>query len=113
MKLLIWVGIGVVAAIVSFVTASWLFGANQSGSEEMRIQTFTGVITDIESTGLNEVSSFDVRHDGTTTAVYIREDFDYGFPIGHLQEHLGSGDPVTVEGETIDGKLYADSIEDA
>lgn len=95
--------------------AAAIFVATSDGNETVaEIPTsFTGVITDIDSGGLNDVSSFEVRHDGTTTTVYVREDFDYGFPIGHLQAHLTSGDPVTVEGEVIEGKLYADSIEDA
>ena len=95
-----------------------IFAPRFLGSEtEQELSTtptrFTGVITDIESSGLNEVSSFEVRHDDMTTTVYIREGHDYGFALGHLQEHLTSGGPVTVSGEVIDGKLYADSIEDA
>lgn len=104
--------VALVAGVLA-VSLGWLLGGNKTEGEEAAFQTFTGVITDIESMGLNEVSSFVVRHDGTTTTVYVREDFDYGFPIGHLQEHLGTGDPVLVEGEVIDGKLFADSIEDA
>ena len=72
----------------------------------------TGVVVDIESTGFNEVTSFDLRHEGETTTVYVRADFDYSFPIGHLQEHLG-GQPVRVIATVEDGRLYADSIEDA
>lgn len=92
-----------------------LAGCGTSPQEEAAVtpDSVEGVITDIASSGLNEVSSFTVRHDGTTTTVYVREDFDYGFPLGHLQAHLTSGDPVLVEGEVIDGKLFADSIEDA
>ncbi len=101
----------VIAALALFFGARIV--GNDTDDETPTSQTFTGVVTDIESSGLNEVSSFEVRHDDTTTIVYVRADFDYGFPIGHLQEHLSSGDPVTVEGEVIDGKLFADSIEDA
>ncbi|HEV3472504.1 MAG TPA: hypothetical protein VG408_04775 [Actinomycetota bacterium] len=107
------------ASVALLIVVLAIFLAARDGEEENdaaegpELQTFTGVITDIESSGLNEVSSFEVRHDDTTTTVFIREDFDYGFPIGHLQEHLSSGDPVAVEGELIDGKFYADAIEDA
>lgn len=115
MRPLVWVLVGVVVLVAAVFGASWLFGADENRTTAGSVTTtkFTGVITSVESTGLNEVTSFEVRHDDTTTTVYVREDFDYGFPIGHLQEHLTSGDPITVEGEVVDGKLYADSIGDA
>lgn len=103
----------VVPVVVVALVALFFVFRPDSGSEPGPDTEFTGVITDIESSGLNEVISFVVRHDGTTTIVYVREDFDYGFPIGHLQAHLTSGDPVIVVGTVIDGKLFADSIEDA
>jgi hypothetical protein len=74
--------------------------------------TITGVVTDIESSGLNEVTSFELRHDGMTTTVHIDEDVDYGFPLGHLSAHMTGGEPVRVEGTERDGRLYALSIED-
>ncbi len=75
--------------------------------------TLEGVVINVESSGLNEVTSFDLRHDDEETTVYIIEDHDYGFPLGHLNEHLSSGDPVIVTGEVRDGRVYAESIEDA
>ncbi len=76
--------------------------------------TLEGVVIEVESSGLNEVTSFQLRHDDEETTVYIIEDHDYGFPLGHLNEHLSSGDPVIVEGEIRDDRrLYAESIEDA
>lgn len=74
--------------------------------------TVTGVVTGVESTGLNEVTQFDLRHEGETDTIFIDEDVDYGFPIGHLREHMSSGEPVRVETSERDGKLYAQSIED-
>lgn len=104
-----WVALAVVVVLVALFYAFRPDSGSGSGPDT----EFTGVITDIESSGLNEVTSFVVRHDGTTSIVYVREDFDYGFPIGHLQAHLTSGDPVIVVGTVIEGKLFADSIVDA
>ena len=75
--------------------------------------TIEGVVVDVESSGLNEVTSFQLRHDDDETTVYIIEDHDYEFPLGHLNEHLSSGDPVIVTGEVREGRLFAESIEDA
>lgn len=75
--------------------------------------TLEGVVIDVQSGGLNQVTSFTLRHDDEETDIYIIEDHDYGFPLGHLNEHLSSGGSVIVTGETRDGRVYADSIEDA
>lgn len=107
-----WIVLIIVIAAVALFFGSRMIGT-KTENEVPAFQTFTGVITGIDSSELNEVSAFEVRHDGTTTTVHVREDFDYGFPIGHLHAHLTSGDPVTVSGEIVEGKLYADSIEDA
>jgi hypothetical protein len=74
--------------------------------------TLTGVVTDIESTGLNEVTSFELRHNDATTTIYIDEEVDYGFPLGHLSAHMSGAEPVRVEAHERDGKLYASSIDD-
>jgi hypothetical protein len=75
-------------------------------------RTLTGVVTDIESTGLNEVTSFELRHDDETTTIYIDEELDYGFPLGHLNAHMTGAEPVRVETDDREGKLYALSIAD-
>ena len=40
-------------------------------------------------------------------------DGDYGFPLGHLREHLRTGEPVYIEFERIDGVLVAMRVSDA
>lgn len=72
----------------------------------------TGVIVDVTSSGLNQVSSFELRAEGTNHAIHIDDDVDYGFPLGHLQEHVASAEPVRVELEERDGELFALTIED-
>ena len=73
----------------------------------------TGVLLDVESEGVGEVTSFTLKEGDDTYEIFIAEDVDYGFNLGHLSEHLTSGDPVRVPLEVRDGKLYALSIDDA
>ena len=73
----------------------------------------TGVLLDVESEGVGNVTSFKLKEGDTTYEIFIAEDVDYGFDLGHLNEHLTTGDPVRVPLEERDGKLYALEIEDA
>lgn len=72
-----------------------------------------GVIVAIDSEALGDVTSFTLKDGDQTYEIYIAEDVDYGFPLGHMQEHVQTADPVSVEIEEREGKLYALSIEDA
>lgn len=72
----------------------------------------TGVILEVDSEGVDDVRSFRLKEGDQTYEIFIASDVDYGFPLGHLSEHLTSGDPVKVPLEERDGKLYALSIED-
>ena len=73
----------------------------------------TGVLLDVESEGVGEVTSFTLKEGDDTYEIFIAGDVEYGFDLGHLSEHLTAGDPVRVPLEVRDGKLYALSIEDA
>jgi hypothetical protein len=73
----------------------------------------TGVLLDVESEGVGEVTSFTLKEGDDTYEIFIAEDVDYGFNLGHLNEHLTTGDPVRVPLEVRDGRLYAVSIDDA
>ncbi|MDQ3957027.1 MAG: hypothetical protein M3273_01760 [Actinomycetota bacterium] len=73
----------------------------------------TGVVIEVDSTGVDEIESFVLKDGDETYDVLIADDVDYGFALGHLNEHLTTGDPVTVELEVRDGDLYALSILDA
>lgn len=75
--------------------------------------SITGPVVAVESEGLGKVTSFQVQSEGTRYDIYIADDVDYGFPLDHLNEHRATADPVVVEVEERDGKLYALSIEDA
>ncbi|MDQ4142125.1 MAG: hypothetical protein M3198_00010 [Actinomycetota bacterium] len=88
-------------------------GACSKEEEGSTPSEITGVVTQVESSGLTEVESFTVRDDDTTYDIRIDPETDLGFPPAHLNEHRVSGQPVTVEVEDRGGDLYAVSIEDA
>jgi hypothetical protein len=72
-----------------------------------------GVVTDVTSENIDDVTAFEVRSEGQTYEIFIDPEIDYGFRLGHLQAHVVGSDPVIVELEERDGKLFALSIEDA
>lgn len=73
----------------------------------------TGVILTIDSEGLGQISSFELKEGDETYEIFIDPEVDYGFNLGHLNEHLSTGQPVRVDLESREGKLYAQSIIDA
>ena len=73
--------------------------------------TSVGVVTDVEGT-LTEVESFIVLSEGEEIGFLPLEGQVYEFPLGHLREHLRSGEPVVVEWEMRDGNRYALAITD-
>lgn len=71
-----------------------------------------GVIVHIDSIAIDDVNGFTLKDGEVTYDIRIADDVDYGFPLGHLQEHVQSAGPVAVDLEERDGKLYALTIED-
>ena len=84
-----------------------------SSDEEQSPTEVTGVIVGIDSEALGEVESFDLKDGDTIHTLYIDPAIEYPFPLGHLHEHLETAQPVTCKVEQRDGKLYAQTIEDA
>jgi hypothetical protein len=73
----------------------------------------TGVIIEIDSEAFGEVTSFKLKDGDVLYDIYIADDVDYSFPLAHLQEHVQSAEPVTVDlEERRDDRLYALTIED-
>ena len=106
--------LALVALSLALVTAGC--GANGEEPEPQSSEPpsqLTGVITDVDAESLTEVEGFTLRSDGETYEIFIAPDADLGVPPAHLNEHSISGDPVIVELETRDGRLYALSILDA
>jgi hypothetical protein len=54
-----------------------------------------------------------VKEGETTYEILIDDSVNYGFPLGHIEEHRKTAAPVEVEIVERDGKLYARSILDA
>ncbi|MGH2729246.1 MAG: hypothetical protein ACRDJI_01410 [Actinomycetota bacterium] len=81
--------------------------------EDAARTSLTGPVVAVDSKGLDDVTSFEIQSGGKRYTIYIDPDVDYNFPLGHLGEHRATGEPVTVELEERDGKIYAQSIEDA
>jgi hypothetical protein len=73
----------------------------------------TGVVVAIESSGLNRVERFTLQHEGRRVTILVDEDTNFAFAPGHLAEHRATGEPVAVEVERRDGRLYARSVDDA
>jgi hypothetical protein len=73
----------------------------------------TGVVTKVSSPELGQVESFEIRSRGRTTEIFIDPAVTYSFPPAHLSDHLASAEPVRVEVERRDGRLFARAMEDA
>lgn len=86
---------------------------SDDATEEPSDSIITGIVTEVNSQGLNQVSSFTIKEGDRIEEILIDESADYGFPLGHLEEHRVSSAPVEVEVEERDGELYALSIVDA
>ena len=73
-----------------------------------------GVITKVDSTGLNQVASFDLRTaDGATYTFAIGElENPTEFPPGHLREHMATSSPVRVTFDVDGDRLLVTRLED-
>lgn len=96
---------------------SVMFGACQPPASAGAPATspITGVVVHVESTGLNQVTSFDLRTtDGEVyTFELSRLEPDSQFPPGHLTEHQAGAEPIRVH-FTVDGQtIFAARLEDA
>jgi len=73
----------------------------------------TGVVVDVDSSGLGRVTGFAIKDAGRTYDVTIDRGIDYDFPLDHLNEHRATGAPVRVRLERRGRALVALAIEDA
>ena len=101
-------------AAMCLVFMTPLAGCNDPQEREAPLPpaSVTGVIVDIESEGIGEVSAFTVKDGDKSYEVFIDPAVDYDFPLAHLNEHKTTSDPVVVRLSMKEGKLYAQSIED-
>lgn len=83
------------------------------GVPEGERRSVTGVLLEVDAETIDQIDGFKLKAGDETFDVLIADDVEYGFPLGHLQEHLQDALPVKVEIENRDGELYALSIDDA
>ena len=76
-------------------------------------ETVVGVVVAVDSPALNEVRSFELRDGDRVLEIAIDPTITYSFPVGHLQTHRVTSEPVRVEVERRGRRLYAVEIEDA
>ena len=101
---------GLIVALLLFAGCGGSDGNSSAGDAPDRV---TGVILEIESESLEEVTSFRLKEGDITYEIFVADDVEYGFPLGHLQEHLSTAEPVSVDLEVREERLYALTIEDA
>lgn len=93
---------------------AFLPGCGSSSDSPTGPRELTGVVTTIESgEGFGAVESFTVKDGEETYRIYVDHDITYDFPLAHLNSHKAGAEPVRVEVERRDNKLYATSISDA
>ncbi len=73
----------------------------------------TGVVVEIESSGLARVEQFTLQEEGRRVTILVDEETEFAFAPSHLNEHRARGEPVAVEVEKREGGLYAVSVDDA
>jgi hypothetical protein len=73
--------------------------------------TARGPVTAVQGS-LTDVTAFTVFSSGAELEFVPMGDQTYEFPLGHLREHLRTGEPVIVEWELRDDLRYALSVKD-
>ncbi len=105
--------------IVALAAAVALAGCRPTISASPPIASPTspivGVVIDVESSGLNKVSSFELRTDDGTTYTFEIGALENAaeFPPGHLREHMATSSPVRVFFESEGDRLLVTRLEDA
>lgn len=74
-----------------------------------------GVVTHVESTGLNSVTGFTLRAIDGKTYIFTLGRLQNGnvFPPGHLAEHAGNSEPILVTFEAFGPTLLVIRLDDA
>jgi hypothetical protein len=77
--------------------------------------TETGLVVDVEASGLTDVRGFTIRTGDGRTVVFRIGVLENGaqFPPGHLLEHVATGVKVVVTYRQEGGELVATRIDDA
>lgn len=87
--------------------------ASACSSEAAAPAEVTGLITAIEQSDRGPITGFTVEAGSGRYDIRIDRERDYGFVLGHLEEHRAQELPVHVTLEERDDGLYAVEILDA
>lgn len=71
----------------------------------------TGIVVDVRG-DLEDIEQFTVLANGERMEFGTTSDGDYSFGLGHLRDHLRSGEPVVVRWEERGDRLVATFIDD-
>lgn len=74
--------------------------------------TMQGIVVDVQG-DLTAVTGFTVLVEGDRVEFEPSPDGDYAFPLGHLREHLRTGEPVLVGWEIVGDARVATFLDDA
>jgi hypothetical protein len=90
-------------------------GASSDGGGSAPRSPVAGVITSVDSQGLDKVKGFTLRTNGGLTLTFVLGKLDNPteFPPGHLAEHQASSAPVFVWFKEENGNLVVYHLEDA
>lgn len=114
-------------ASLALVAAAFLLGAGcgndssagDDGSEsssaqetEAAFDVVIGPVVKVKAESLGDVDSIEVREEGVNVEITIDPEAEYDYNLGHITEHLGSGEPLRVGVQERDGQLVATSIAD-
>lgn len=71
-----------------------------------------GIVVDVQGE-MDAIERFTVLLDGERLTFETSPEGEYAFPLGHLRDHLRSGEPVLVRWEEQGDRLVAISVDDA
>lgn len=112
-------GCGGAAATPSLVTGTPApaspTGPDASASEEIPGSPIAGVVTSIDSAGLDQVRGFTLQAVNGSTFTFVIGTLDNGadFAPGHLTEHMAAAAPILVFFKVVDGTFVVYRLEDA
>ena len=89
--------------------------AGPTASEEVPESPVAGVVTAVDSAGLDQVKGFTLHTVAGEDLAFVLGTLENGdeFPPGHLAEHMAAADPILVFFRPDSGKLVVYRLEDA
>ncbi len=86
-----------------------------SASSEVPESPIVGLVTKIDSEGLDKVKGFTLRASNGQDLTFVLGDLDNAadFAPGHLAEHMAAADPVLVYFRVVNGALVVYHLDDA